>query len=264
MDRARLHDLLSQVQSGQVAVEQAVEVLKTLPFEDLGFARVDHHRALRAGFPEVIFGQGKTAAQITAIAQRLIAGGQRALITRLEADKATAVRAGLPALRYYAEARVAVTGPPRPGPPPEQGHILVAAAGTADLPVAEEAAVSAELLGNRAERLYDVGVAGLHRLLGSLDQLRAASVLIVVAGMEGALPSVVGGLVDRPVIAVPTSVGYGASFHGLAALLAMLNSCAAGITVVNINNGFGAAAAATLMNRLTCPTNAQPPSQAPA
>lgn len=258
MDSARLHDLLSRVKSGQVAVEQAVEALKTLPFEDLGFARVDHHRALRAGFPEVIFGQGKTAAQITAIAQRLIVSGHRALITRLEADKADAVRVLLPALCYYAEARVAILGQ-RPSPPPEQGHILVAAAGTADLPVAEEAAVSADLLGNRVERLYDVGVAGLHRLLSSLDQLRAASVLIVVAGMEGALPSVVGGLVDRPLIAVPTSIGYGASFHGLAALLAMLNSCAAGITVVNIDNGFGAAAAATLMNRLTCHTNARAP-----
>ena len=263
MDTARLHDLLSRVKGGQVAVEQAVEALKTLPFEDLGFARVDHHRALRTGFPEVIFGQGKTAAQIAAIAQRLIANGHHVLVTRLDAEKADAVHALLPALRYYAEGCVAALGQP-PSPPPEQGNILVAAAGTADLPVSEEAAVSAELLGNRVERLYDVGVAGLHRLLDSLDQLRAASVLIVVAGMEGALPSVIGGLVDRPVIAVPTSIGYGASFHGIAALLAMLNSCAAGITVVNIDNGFGAAAAATLMNRLTCHTNAKPPTQTPA
>ena len=261
MDHTRLHDLLSRVKNGQVAVEQAVEALKTLPFEDLGFARVDHHRALRTGVPEVILGQGKTAAQIAAIAQRLVATGQHVLVTRLDADKAAAVHTLVPALRYYAAGRVAALGQ-SPSPPPEQGTLLVVAAGTADLPVAEEAAVSAELLGNRVERLYDVGVAGLHRLLASLDQLRAASVVIVVAGMEGALPSVVGGLVGRPVIAVPTSVGYGASFHGVAALLAMLNSCAAGITVVNIDNGFGAAAATTLMNRLTCHTNATPPTPA--
>ena len=251
MDTARLHDLLSRVSNGQVAVEQAVETLKTLPFEDLGFARVDHHRRLRTGLPEVIFSPGKTVDQIAAIARRLSAGGHHVLMTRLEADRADVLRGLLPALRYYAEGRLASLGPP-PGPPPEQGSLLVVAAGTADFPVAEEAAVSAELLGNRVERLYDVGVAGLHRLLDSLDRLRAASVLIVVAGMEGALPSVVGGLVERPVIAVPTSVGYGASFQGLAALLTMLNSCASGITVVNIDNGFGAAAAATLMNRLTC------------
>ena len=254
MDTARLHDLLSRVSNGQVAVEQAVEALKTLPFEDLGFARVDHHRRLRTGLPEVIFSPGKTVDQIAAIARRLSADGHHVLMTRLEADRADALRSLLPALRYYAEARLASLGQP-PGPPPEQGSLLVVAAGTADFPVAEEAAVSAELLGNQVERLYDVGVAGLHRLLDSLDRLRAASVLIVVAGMEGALPSVVGGLVERPVIAVPTSVGYGASFQGLAALLAMLNSCASGITVVNIDNGFGAAAAATLMNRLTCHPN---------
>ena len=254
MDTARLHDLLSRVSNGQVAVEQAVEALKTLPFEDLGFARVDHHRRLRTGLPEVIFSPGKTVDQIAAIARRLSAAGHHVLMTRLEADRADALRSLLPALRYYAEGGLASLGQP-PSPPPEQGSLLVVAAGTADFPVAEEAAVSAELLGNRVERLYDVGVAGLHRLLGSLDRLRAASVLIVVAGMEGALPSVVGGLVERPVIAVPTSVGYGASFQGLAALLAMLNSCASGITVVNIDNGFGAAAAATLMNRLTCHPN---------
>jgi len=250
MDRARLHDLLTRVQSGALDIDAALALLKTLPFEDLGFARVDHHRALRKGFPEVILAQGKTARQIAEIAQRLVARGQHALITRLDEPKAQEVRATLPELRYYPDGRLGALGEP-PVPPAGQELILVISAGTADLPVAEEAAVTAELLGNRVDRLYDVGVAGLHRLLASVEKLHAAAVLIVVAGMEGALPSVVGGLVDRPVIAVPTSVGYGASFNGLAALLAMLNSCAPGITVVNIDNGFGAAAAATLMNKLS-------------
>ena len=248
MDRARLHELLTQVRDGTIDIDHALDALKTLPFEDLGFARIDHHRALRKGFPEVIFGQGKTARQISEIAQRIVANGQHALVTRLDEPKAQEVRVGLHALRYYPDARIGALGEP-PAPTADQGVILVVAAGTADLPVAEEAAVTAELMANTVDRLYDVGVAGLHRLLGSVEKLRAASVVIVVAGMEGALPSVIGGLVDRPVIAVPTSVGYGASFNGLAALLAMLNSCATGVTVVNIDNGFGAAAAATLMNR---------------
>ena len=249
MDRARLHDLLSRVQSGDMSIELALETLKTLPFEDLGFARVDHHRALRKGFPEVIFGPGKTARQIMAIAQRIAAHGQPALVTRVDEQTAQEIRSALPEFHYYPDARVGALGQP-PSPPTGWGTILIVAAGTADLPVAEEAAITAEFMGNRVERLYDVGVAGLHRLLASIEKLHTASVLIVVAGMEGALPSVIGGLVDRPVIAVPTSVGYGASFNGLAALLAMLNSCAPGITVVNIDNGFGAAAAATLMNRV--------------
>jgi NCAIR mutase (PurE)-related protein len=249
MDRDRLHDLLSRVRSGALDVEQALDALKTLPFEDLGFARVDHHRALRKGFPEVVFGQGKTVRQIIEIAQRLAANGQPALITRVDELQAQEMRAVLPDLRYYPDGRLAALGDP-PIPPVGQGLILIVSAGTADLPVAEEAAVTAELMGNRIERLYDVGVAGIHRLLNNLGLLRTAAVLIVVAGMEGALPSVIAGLVDRPVIAVPTSVGYGANFNGLAALLAMLNSCATGITVVNIDNGFGAAAAAALMNRL--------------
>jgi NCAIR mutase (PurE)-related protein len=248
MDRARLLELLSQVRDGTLDVERALETLRTLPFEDLGFARVDHHRALRKGFPEVIFGQGKTARQIGEIAQRIVTNGQHALITRLDEQKAQEVREALPTLRYYPEARIGALGIP-PLPQTEHGTILIVAAGTADLPVAEEAAITAELLANKVERLYDVGVAGLHRLLSSVEKLYAASVIIVVAGMEGALPSVIGGLADCPVIAVPTSIGYGASFNGLAALLAMLNSCATGVTVVNIDNGFGAAAAATLMNR---------------
>ena len=243
----RLAEMLTQVQQGVLPVEQALERLKQLPFEDLGFARIDHHRALRKGFPEVIWGPGKTSQQIAAIAARLVENGQPALITRLDEKKAQEVQTSLPALVYYPEARIGALGE-RPTPN-TAASLLVVAAGTADIPVAEEAVISAEWLGNTAERLYDVGVAGLHRLFDNLDRLRAASVLIVVAGMEGALPSVIGGLVDRPIIAVPTSIGYGASFGGVAALLTMLNSCAAGVTVVNIDNGFGAAAAATLINR---------------
>jgi len=244
----RLRDLLSQVGAGTLSADEALEQLKSLPFEDLGFAKVDHHRALRTGFPEVIFGPGKSAEQIIEIARRLNDGAHNVLITRLDADKAARVRQEFPQLTYSLHAQVAtlihrkpeITG---------RGLVLVVAAGTSDLPVAEEAALTAELLGNQVERVTDVGVSGIHRLFAHREQLRAAAVLIVVAGMEGALPSVVAGLVDKPVIAVPTSVGYGASFGGLAALLAMLNSCAAGVTVVNIDNGFGAGVAASLINR---------------
>ena len=248
MTADRMREILEQVAAGALRTDEALERVKRLPFEDLGFAKVDHHRALRTGLPEVIFGQGKTADQIIAIARRLRDGGQNVLVTRLNPDVAAAVLEAIPELTYSADARVASlrqTGPRSTG----RGTILIAAAGTADLPVAEEAALTAELLGNPVQRVYDVGVAGIHRLLAYNDQLRQAAVLIVVAGMEGALPSVVGGLADKPVIAVPTSVGYGASFGGLAALLAMLNSCVAGVTVVNIDNGFGAAVAADLINR---------------
>jgi NCAIR mutase (PurE)-related protein len=244
----QLADLLEAVRSGHVAVGEAVERLKILPFEDLGFAKIDHHRALRKGFPEVIFGDGKPVEHIVQIMARMAARGDNILVTRLEAGKAADVIAAFPAATYHREARALTLSAaeiPRVG----RGTVLVIAAGTSDLPVAEEAAVTAEFMGNAVERLYDVGVAGIHRLLDNTQQIRAATVLVVVAGMEGALPSVVGGLVDRPVIAVPTSIGYGASLGGLAALLAMLNSCAAGITVVNIDNGFGAAAAASLINR---------------
>ena len=247
MTRDRLAEMLTQVQEGEVSIDDALEILKQLPFEDLGFARVDHHRTLRKGFPEVIWGQGKTSQQIAAIAARLVEKQQPALITRLEEEKAREVQAAQPALVYYPEARIGALGE-RPTPRTD-ASVLIIAAGTADIPVAEEAVISAEWLGNKVGRLYDVGVAGIHRLFDNLEQLLSASVLVVVAGMEGALPSVIGGLVDRPIIAVPTSIGYGASFGGVAALLAMLNSCAAGITVVNIDNGFGAAAAATLINR---------------
>jgi hypothetical protein len=248
MNPARLRDLLQQVRSGSLSVHQAVEQLKALPFEDLGFAKVDHHRGLRLGLPEVVFGEGKSAEQIVAIARRIHEQGANVVVTRLDGERAAALVAAYPEARYDAHARLAtiVLEPPEMR---GKGRIVVASAGTSDMPVAEEAAVTAELLGNEVERVHDVGVAGIHRLLAHRQLLRDAAVLIVVAGMEGALPSVIGGLVDRPVIAVPTSIGYGASFGGLAALLAMLNSCAPGITVVNIDNGFGAGVAASLINR---------------
>lgn len=248
MNPERLKILLAQVSSGAITPDAALQQLRLFPFEDLGFAKVDHHRSLRTGFPEVIFAAGKTAEQIIEIARSLNDGAHNVLITRLDADKAAQVCTAFPAASYSAHARVATiihSTPPLRG----RGVILVIAAGTSDLPVAEEAALTAELLGNRVERLTDVGVSGIHRLFAHHDKLDDAAVLIVVAGMEGALPSVVAGLVDKPVIAVPTSIGYGASFGGLAALLAMLNSCAAGVTVVNIDNGFGAGTAASLINR---------------
>jgi NCAIR mutase (PurE)-related protein len=248
MTQETIRTILDRVAAGRLSPTDAMARLRNLPFEDLGFARIDQHRTIRRGVPEVIFGAGKTADQIAAIGERIIAAGTNLLVTRLEPDKARAVKRRLRRLVYH---EVAHTGTIIVKQPVRGGHgtIAVISAGTSDQPVAEEAAVSAELFGNRIERVYDVGVAGLHRLTAMLGTLRAASVLIVVAGMEGALPSVVAGLLDKPVIAVPTSVGYGASFGGLAALLGMLNSCASGVTVVNIDNGFGAALAATLINR---------------
>jgi len=248
MDRRALEQLLAAVQSGSCSVDQALERLRHFPYEDLGFAKVDHHRGLRNGFPEVILGEGKDPAQVVAIAERLRATGGDVLVTRLGAEAAGALRGAFPGFRYDATARIAWYRA-QLVPPTGRGAVLVVSAGTADMPVAEEAAISAEVMGNVVERLYDVGVAGIHRLLDGRDRLWNAAVLIVVAGMEGALPSVVGGLVDRPVIAVPTSVGYGTSLGGLAALLGMLNTCAAGVVVVNIDNGFGAAAAATRINQ---------------
>ncbi|HEU4368739.1 MAG TPA: nickel pincer cofactor biosynthesis protein LarB [Methylomirabilota bacterium] len=239
--------LLEEVQSGRLGVDAAARRLAGLPFEDLGFARVDHHRALRAGGPEAVFCPGKSPEQVSAIVARLAAHHPNVLATRCEPDVAAAVEAaGLPCA-YHALARLLVV---RPEPVEGVGLVVVAAAGTADLPVAEEAALVAEALGNRVERLADCGVAGLHRLLVHRDLLSEANAIVAVAGMEGALPSVIGGLVDRPVIAVPTSVGYGASLNGLAALLAMLNSCAPGVSVVNIDNGYGAAHQASQINRL--------------
>ncbi len=260
MDEAALRSLLGQVQSGATTVEQALATLRRLPFEDLGFAHLDTHRAVRSGFPEVIFCQGKTAEQACAIIEHLAAQADPVLATRADPALYALVRERLPAARYHPLARaIVVERRPLPRRP---GLILVVCAGTADLPVAEEAAVTAEVMGNHVQRLADVGVAGLHRLLAHLDLLQAASVLIVVAGMEGALPSVIGGLVRRPLIAVPTSVGYGASFGGLAALLAMLNSCAAGVTVVNIDNGFGAGYAASMINALVAEHGAGEPPDA--
>ena len=252
MTRKELRDLLERVQSGgttlEAAQERLLQYLRQAPFEDLGFARVDHHRDIRQGFPEVIFGPGKTPQQITAVASRLVQAGQALLVTRTDASAFAAVAAEIPDATFNATARTITR--PALDTPRGTGTILVAAAGTADLPIAEEAAVSAEIMGNDVDRLYDVGVAGLHRLLAEHARLLEARVLIVVAGMEGALPSVVGGLVPVPVIAVPTSVGYGASFGGIAALLGMLNSCASGVSVVNIDNGFGAAAVASAINHL--------------
>lgn len=249
MDSQRLHELLEQVRRGRVDVSQAVARLRHLPFEDLGFAKVDHHRTLRQGFPEVILGQGKTAREIAGIVRALRRRGTNVLVTRVDAEKMARLRKLVTGLKYHAEARV-VTWIGKSVKITGKGTILVVCAGTSDIPVAEEAVITATLMGNRVEKLFDVGVAGIHRLLENRARLEAATALIVVAGMEGALPSVVAGLIDKPVIAVPTSIGYGASFHGLAALLGMLNSCAAGVTVVNIDNGFGAGFAASLINQV--------------
>jgi hypothetical protein len=248
MTEERLRRLLDQVAAGRLDTAAALERLRHLPFEDLGFAKVDQHRALRRGVPEVIFGEGKSAAQIAAIGARVVATGANLVVTRLDAKKARELRRRLRGLTYHPDARLGVIVKRRPA---LRGHgiVMVMSAGTSDLAVAEEAALCAELFGNAVERLYDVGVAGIHRLTANLERVHAAAVLIVAAGMEGALPSVVAGLTDKPVIAVPTSVGYGAAFGGVAALLGMLNSCASGVTVVNIDNGFGAAFAATLINR---------------
>jgi NCAIR mutase (PurE)-related protein len=248
----QLQDLLEQVARGDLDVETArmrlLEAMRARPYEDLGFARVDHHRSLRQGFPEVILGLGKTPAQIGSIAAEIVGRGSTLLVTRASEAAYDAVRERVPGAAYYLDAAMITFR--QQDVDPGKGTILVAAAGTADVPVAEEAVITAELMGNSVCRLYDVGVAGLHRLLGERQRLEAARVIIVVAGMEGALPSVVSGLVSVPVIAVPTSIGYGASFGGIAALLGMLNSCSSGVSVVNIDNGFGAAMVASLINHL--------------
>jgi hypothetical protein len=252
MNTTQLKSLLDQVASGEVGPDQAqrqlLDVLRERPFEDLGFAKVDHHRAVRQGFPEVVLGLGKTPDQIAAIASGIVGHGSTLLVTRASVEAYEAVKAVVPGASYLATARLITLR--QQDVAPGNGQILVVAAGTSDLPVAEEAACTAELMGNDVARLYDVGVAGLHRLLHERQRLTTARVLIVVAGMEGALPSVISGLVSVPVIAVPTSIGYGASFGGIAALLGMLNSCASGVSVVNIDNGFGAANIASLINHL--------------
>ncbi|HTO68899.1 MAG TPA: nickel pincer cofactor biosynthesis protein LarB [Myxococcota bacterium] len=248
MDRDRVIALLERHARGELSRDDVVEALAVAPFVELGDARVDVHRALRVGVPEVVLGAGKTAEQLARIARTLAAEGGNVLITRLERERARELRALLPELEVLAVPRLGVLRQ-APIEPRGRGPIAVVSAGTSDLPVAEEAAAVAELFGNKVERVYDAGVAGLHRLLASLHVLRRAAVVIAVAGMEGALASVVGGLVAAPVIAVPTSVGYGASLGGVAALLAMLSSCASNVTVVNIDNGFGAAYVASLINR---------------
>jgi NCAIR mutase (PurE)-related protein len=252
MNTSELQRLLERVARGEIdaatAHQRVLEALRARPFEDLGFARVDHHRSVRQGFPEVILGLGKTPAQIAAIAAEIVSRGSTLLVTRATEAAFDAVRVAVPQASYHADA--AIIAFQQEDVVPGKGTIVVAAAGTSDLPVAEEAARTAELMGNTVERVYDVGVAGIHRLLAERARLAAARAIVVVAGMEGALPSVVAGLVDRPVIAVPTSVGYGTSFGGIAALLAMLNSCAPGVSVVNIDNGYGAAHQASQINRL--------------
>jgi len=252
----RVLELLQQVADGTARPEAALERLAWLPIEAVGaegdaaFARLDHHRALRVGHPEVVFGAGKTVNQTVAICERLAARDGTFLVTRASDEALEALTHVFPQVRINRIARTAWLGPTESAPQPGLGKLLIACAGTSDLPVAEEAAETARAFGNPVETSYDIGVAGLHRLLQEADRLRSADIVIVAAGMEGALPSVLGGLVRVPVIAVPTSVGYGASFGGLAALLGMLNSCASGITVVNIDNGFGAACAATRINQL--------------
>ena len=256
MQEKEIRELLEQVKTGERSVEDALKDLKDIPYHEMGFANVDHHRALRTGFPEAIFGQGKTAAQISAIMTELLRKGGTIMATRVDEEKAEAVRKELPEAVYYQDAKILAAGDGLPGMDDEnaaklrqQKTVAVVSAGTADIPIAEEAAVTAELLGNEVHRVYDVGVAGIHRVLSKLDIIRSCNVAIVVAGMEGALASVVGGLVDIPVIAVPTSVGYGANLGGITTLLSMLNSCANGIGVVNIDNGYGAAYLASVINR---------------
>jgi NCAIR mutase (PurE)-related protein len=243
-----LRKLFQQVRRGELSPDEAVERLRHLPFENLGFAKVDHHRALRTGSPEVVFGPGKAPKQLAEIFARLAQHGTNVLATRVTREQAAAVRKRFPKAQSHAAARAVVLRQDRKKY--GKGKIIVVTAGTSDVPVAEEAALTAEVMGNDVECIYDVGVAGIHRLLASRKALSKARVVIVVAGMEGALPSVIGGLVGVPVLAVPTSVGYGASFEGLAALLGMLNSCASNVSVVNIDNGFGAGYVASIINRL--------------
>lgn len=252
MDTDRLKRLLEGVKSGEMPVEQALDSLRSLPYDDIGCAKLDLHRGIRTGFPEVVFCQGKSCEQAVEIFRRLAGHHAKVLATRVAPDVAEKIAEAVPGCTYHTAARLLVVD--RPGEkavraPGDVKYIMVLCAGTADIPVAEEAAMTAESMGSRVERSYDVGVAGLHRLLDQREKIMQANVLIVVAGMEGALPSVVGGMVSCPVIAVPTSVGYGANFGGLSALLAMLNSCAAGVAVMNIDNGFGAGYFAHLVNR---------------
>jgi len=246
--KSYLEEILAKVEKGEIRAAEACEKLKHLPYQDLSFAKIDHHRELRKGVPEVIYGLGKTDDQIVKIAREIVKKGGNLLVTRIEESTYKKLKKALPKAVYNPLAKAATLK--QKEAEAGKGRVVVMTAGTSDIPVAEEASVTCEILGNEVERIYDVGVAGLHRLLGQYDKLRQARVIIVAAGMEGALPSVVAGLVAVPVVAVPTSVGYGASFKGLAALLAMLNSCPGGVGVVNIDNGFGAACLASLINHL--------------
>jgi NCAIR mutase (PurE)-related protein len=249
MDVGLLKELLEKVRDGAIDVDECLERLRNLPFEDIGFASIDHHRHLRRGFPEVIYGRRKKVEQIIKIMEKMVEKEENVLVTRLSEAKARVIKKHFPKSEYHPGARI-LTVKGRPIEKKGKGTILIISAGTADIPVAEEALITAQFMGNDAKTLHDVGVSGLHRILENRDTIMGASVIIVVAGMEGALPSIVGGLVDRPVIAVPTSAGYGASFGGISALLGMLNSCSSGVTVVNIDNGFGAGYAASLINRV--------------
>lgn len=246
--KSLLKDILEQVHQGQLTVDKAVNKLKDFPYQDLGFAKVDHHRELRKGYPEIIFGLGKTEDQIKKISKAILDKGSNLLITKVEESVYLSLKKSLPQLDYNDLAKAAFLK--QKEPPKGRGKIVIMTAGTSDIPIAEEASVTCDILGNTVEKLYDVGVAGIHRLFGEMDKLKTARVIITLAGMEGALPSVVAGLTNIPIVAVPTSVGYGVSLNGLAALLAMLNSCPGGVGVVNIDNGFGAAYLASLINHL--------------
>jgi pyridinium-3,5-biscarboxylic acid mononucleotide synthase len=248
MDKQQLQKLLEDVRGGSVDIDNAMERMRHLPFEDLGFAKVDHHRALRCGMPEVVFGKGKTASQIVEIASRLLERSQNVLVTRAEPEAAEALKSRYPEAEYFPLSKALRVW--RDRTIHGKGRLAVVCAGTSDLFVAEEAYVTAEIMGNDCFQIHDIGVAGIHRLMNSRERLTEAKVIVVCAGMEGALPSAVGGLVSCPVIAVPTSIGYGASFGGLAALLGMLNSCASNVSVVNIDNGFGGGYVASLINRI--------------
>lgn len=246
--KSQIEEILKKVGSGELSPEKALEMFRDYPYEDLYFAKIDHQRELRKGFPEIIYGPGKTDGQILKISRAILKKGNNLLITRIEPVTYQKLKSKIQRICYNEQARAAFLK--QKEPPRGKGKIVIMTAGTSDIPVAEEACVTCDILGNEVEKIYDVGVAGLHRLLGEYEKIRTARVIIVVAGMEGALPSVVAGLVSVPIIAVPTSVGYGASFKGLAALLAMLNSCPGGVAVVNIDNGFGAAYLASLINHL--------------
>lgn len=249
MDLSSLKGILTELKEGKISIDNCIEKLKDLPFKDIGIACIDHHREIRKGIPEVIFGAEKDADDIASIMEDMLDKEENILVTKLSEEKAKIIKKRFPEAEYYKKAR-ALTLIKKPIKIIGKGTILIISAGTSDIPVAEEAFITAKFLGNNVDRIYDIGIAGLHRLFGYMDKIKGASVIIVVAGMEGALPSVIAGLVEKPVIAVPTSVGYGASFSGIAPLLSMLNSCAPGVTVVNIDNGFGAAYAASIINRV--------------